>query len=272
MGTTWYAQSSSSNIDAVNLWNSAAGGGGSWLTWPPAADDILRANGKTGLVINVDFTCLQIDTLTSGGRFDAATTRTITCNVVGGTTVCLSITTAAITVTLNGNVTGSNTTATSAITAYAAFTLNVNGNVTAGTRGKGISATSPAVVIVGNVAGGAVGYDTAVGVDLRGTGSVTITGNVTGGATNSSYGVWVGGTGSLSLTGDVTGGTNATAVGLYLDSTAGPFTVNGNVAGGTAGAGIYSRNVAVTVVGGNLIENGGGCLARKRPGGRRKLL
>ena len=92
---TWFAQNSSVNIDSVNQWNDAAGGGGSWLTWASlAAGDILVANGKTSITINVNVTCATLTTVatggTAGGGFLLAAGVTVTANVVAGTTVCIN--------------------------------------------------------------------------------------------------------------------------------------------------------------------------------------
>lgn len=92
---TWYARQTA-NIDAVGVWNSAANGSGSWLTWPPAPGDVLMANGFT-ITVNVSAINLgatgQVRNDTTGGaagggRFALANNLILTANVyAGGTTV-----------------------------------------------------------------------------------------------------------------------------------------------------------------------------------------
>ena len=66
--TVYYAQQSSVNINASNVWYTTANGsGGSYLTWPPAAADVLMANGKTAITINVNTTVAELRTDNANG-------------------------------------------------------------------------------------------------------------------------------------------------------------------------------------------------------------
>ena len=92
---TWFAQNSSVNIDSVNQWNSAANGSGSWLTWASlGASDVLVANGKTSITINVNVTCGELTTIanggTAGGGFIWPGGVNITANLKPGTTQLLT--------------------------------------------------------------------------------------------------------------------------------------------------------------------------------------
>ena len=108
--TTWFAQNSTVNIDSVNQWNDAANGSGNWLTWASlAAGDVLVANGKTSITINVSFTCATITTAatggTAGGGFIATPGVTITAAIVAGTTNCVTLSSAGSATTIIGNCT-----------------------------------------------------------------------------------------------------------------------------------------------------------------------
>lgn len=89
---TWFAKKTA-NIDAENVWNSAANDSGSWLTWPPASGDVLIANGFTITVnVSVDLGAtgeVRNDTTggaTTGGRFALSPDVTLTANVYAGAT------------------------------------------------------------------------------------------------------------------------------------------------------------------------------------------
>jgi hypothetical protein len=226
MATTWYAQNSSVNIDSVNEWNDVADGSGNWLTWPPAADDTLRANGKIAIAINVDFTCAQIDTITSGGGFTVSTARTITANVVSETANCLtSSATSGTTVTINGNVSGG-TYPNYGVVNSSSGTVTVNGSVNAGT---------------------------SLGINNASTGIINAI-SANGGNRLGAYGIYNASTGIVNIV-NATGGTYATAYGVI--SNTGAVNVSGNVTAGIATGcnGIYCAGVGVITVAGNLIDN-----------------
>jgi len=65
--TVWYAQNpgASEDIDAEDQWNDAPDGGGTVLMWPPAADDVLCANGNAITWAAADvpsLTCARLST------------------------------------------------------------------------------------------------------------------------------------------------------------------------------------------------------------------
>ncbi len=193
--TTWYAQNSSVDIDSVNEWNDAANGSGSWLTWGNlAADDILEANAKTAIEMNVDsFTCGSIKTLSGGGftvDLTAGNNRIINADIIAGTTACLVRSGTTRTLTVNGDVTGGS-----------------------GSTDNGISGTDHNnMVINGDVTGGA--HATAFGID-RGanSGVLTITGNVTGGSAGPA--IRGGYHAIITVTGNVTATDNVVAISYY---------------------------------------------------------
>jgi hypothetical protein len=91
---TWFARQST-NINAANVWNSAANGSGSWLTWPAASGDVLMANSFT-ITVNISTNLgatgeIRNDTTgpaTAGGRFALDAGVTLIANVyAGGTAV-----------------------------------------------------------------------------------------------------------------------------------------------------------------------------------------
>jgi len=175
---------------------------GNWsdvATWDgeaavPESGDTVVAGGYT-VTIDQNITVVQIRTLASGsgasaGKFTTAVSRTVTANVLAGTTPCLEFTGASgQTLTVNGTVTGSAATA----------------------NGWGISMTDTGTVVVvagaGSVFGGAIA---AHGINNAAAGTVTITsGNVTGGIAVNACGINNASTGTVTITsGNVTGGSS----------------------------------------------------------------
>lgn len=245
---TWFAQNSSVNIDSVNQWNSAADGSGSWLTWASlAAGDVLVANGKTAIDLNVSFTCSEIRTLllvsgASGGGFVLSTSGiTVTANVLAGTTVCVTATLSSGTSNIVGTVNGSATTnAAHGITFSGAGTLNVTGNVFAGQTG---------------------GTNSGSGVLMSGAGTLNVTGNSQSsqinGSSGSAQGIQVTGAAIVNLTGNClptgTGGGNA--CGITCANALATVTVTGTCNGPAAGNGI-SSSAGVYLTAGTFVLNG----------------
>ncbi len=199
--TTWYAQNSSVDIDSVNEWNDAAGGGGAWLTWGNLAGaDILEANAQTAIEMNVDsFTCASIKTLSGGGftvDLTAGNNRVINADIIAGTTPCLVRSGTTNTLRVNGNVTGGSASGDVGIDGVDHNNMVINGNVTGGSNG------------------------TAFGI-IRGvnSGVLTITGNVTAGSSGPAF--QGGFMSTTTITGDVTATDNATAIVNW----SGPYTV-----------------------------------------------
>jgi hypothetical protein len=261
MATVWYAVNSSVNIDSANEWNDAANGSGNFLTWANlAADDTLRANGKTAIAINVDFTAAQIDTLTNGGGFTVATARTISADIQAGTSTCITTSGSGYTLTINGDVTGSATTDSAMCIknqVNPGIDITVNGTVRGGsgtgTWSYGLLNSYSCTVTVTTAIGGSAAN--SYGIYHNGTsGTVNVT-NVTGGSAANSYGVYSN-TNTVNVT-NVTGGSAATAYGIILAS-AGYINISGSVTAGSATGcnAVYSLHVSsIVTVTGDIIDN-----------------
>jgi len=291
MATIWYAQQSSVNLQGTaNMWNDLATGLGNWLDplndgsiAALAADDTLRANGKTAIAINANVTCAQIDTLTSGGGFTADSAVNITAKIQAGTTTCITVSSANIP-TIIGDV-YSSATSTSAygislstraviiqgnIVADAAFAVNVTtgtvthsgGNIlgsttTASTHGVYFSGAGTLISTGGGaISGGIAG---SRGIFMNSAGVITVTASVTGGTDTTAYGI--GANGTITITGNVVGGSGTTAYGVFASGTTATITVNGTVTGGSAAgcSGVNAANTAIaTTINGNLIDTSDG--------------
>ena len=94
------------------------------------------------------------------------------------------------------------------------------------------TAASPAVgTIVGNVTSGTVSVNTGA-VNNTSTGTLNITGNVTGGSGSQAYGANNASTGTLAITGNVAGANGGVSFGANNAST-GTLNITGNVTGGS---------------------------------------
>lgn len=279
--TTWFAQNSSVNIDSTNQWNSAANGSGSWLTWASlGASDVLVANGKTNIAINVNVTCASITNAatggTSGGYFNVTTTRTLVCSLVAnnGNVINLS---GSGTLSVTGSVSGGSTNNARAIDASGTCAGNVVGDITngSGPNCQAIFWGSTGILsITGNCAGGSGATYEAVRNNSTGTviitgncigatghavsnsltGTVTITGNCTGGSSNNAYGVQNSSTGTVTVNGNCTGGSGSASYGAY-NATTGTMRVLGVAIGNDHGLG-YATNFGVPGVFGFGINSG----------------
>lgn len=124
------------------------------------------------------------------------------------------------------------------------FTITINVNTTcakvATATNSGTFKLANGVTLTADVE---VSWGYAVTFDLSTPDSAAIVGNIYGSAVRfNSRAIQHDGTGSLHVTGNVTGGTQAGAVGAYLNA-AGTLTIVGSVTGGSAGHGI-STSVA----------------------------
>lgn len=110
--------------------------------------------------------------------------------------------------------------------------------------------TTGTVAITGNVTGGSGA--TCYGVNNANAGTLTIAGNVLGGANATAHGVYNTGAGAVSITGNVTG--SGTASGLY-NALAGVISVSGIVTGGSAAAcyGIHNKATGTIAVTGSVV-------------------
>jgi hypothetical protein len=161
------------------------------------------------------------------------------------------------------------------------ITLTLGGNINAGAAGVVISYTGNCNFNINspNIIGGTSGGSNAFGINKSSTGTITITGNLTGGngASNYSLNSTAGNTvvignvsagaagfginqtaGNITVTGNVTGGTVSSIHGISLTGAASQFTINGNVTGGS-GLTAHGINFGGTLgtVNGNVTGGGG---------------
>lgn len=116
-------------------YTATATGNWSTMTWSPSgtpgAGDIVEAGAYT-VTIDQNITVASIRTTSGGGTFNVTAARTLTCDVIAGSTACLNISHGTGTVTINGNVTGGSASNARGVNTSGAGTTVVNGNVTGG--------------------------------------------------------------------------------------------------------------------------------------------
>jgi hypothetical protein len=128
-------------------------------------------------------------------------------------------------------------------TAGGNFTLNngvtLTANVFAGSTSTACvqMASSNSATVVGNATAA-----TGSAISTSSTGTLTVTGNITGGS-SSNAGLVNGGTGTASITGNSTGGTASFATGV-TNSSSGTTNITGNVLAGSAASSFGARNTA----------------------------
>jgi len=184
---TWFAQKSG-NLSANDVFYDAPSGGNAKDVSTDSDNTIVLSANSYTIAIDEDVTALRLSTAdedaggagVAGGGFTVAAARTITANVLAGSTACLTASHAAgATVTVVGNVTGGGSSNTHGINNSSTGALSVTGNVTGGTatNANGIYNASTGVVsITGNVTGG--NGSNRSGLLNNVAGVVSITGNV----------------------------------------------------------------------------------------------
>jgi hypothetical protein len=166
------------------------------------------------------------------------------------------------TITLNVNTTVGEvrTDATGGATQGGAFNLNTGITLTAsvifGTSGSlNYSGASPlSATIVGNITAN------SGRANHSGTGTLNVTGNLTGGTGTNAPAVYVTSTGILNVTGNVTGGTSATGYGIWNQG-AGTINLTGNSTGGSGSQGIYNQSTGTCTITGQCIGGTGTSIA-----------
>jgi hypothetical protein len=222
-------------------WSNAANWNGGTL---PVAGDDVRANGFT-ITIDVDINVLQISTAAllpanAGGGFTVSTNRTLTCNIIGGTTNCLS-STVGNTVNIIGNITGGSNFAQFVVNfTNAGSILNVTGNALAPTSGGGAPQalnSAGTVNFVGNASAGAGNPSGGAAINILVTGVLTFTGIASGGSgIVGCYGIQC--FGSSTLNGSITAGSSVNSSGVRISG--GTHTINSDCTGVGGGAGTYA--------------------------------
>ena len=230
--TTWYATSSSVNINATGLWvptsTGTCTGSGTALVWGAQANgDVFNANGCTALAINVDpgvatgasaGVCGSVTVTptiesdaSAGGAFTYATATNLVChgNIQGGKVSTLTISGSTNGGTLCGTVTGGATASINAVTdSHTAVTFYVVGNIAGGSATSAVGYNTTGSVplnIAGNATGGSgIG---AHGLDASsGSATITMVGNCVGSNTVIAEGCVTNVTSTLSLTGNIING------------------------------------------------------------------
>jgi hypothetical protein len=182
---------------------------------------------------------------------------TVTGNVQGGLTTVGISSVAGTNVTVNGDVLGNGTSAINGMTI--AGSLTVNGNITSQVGG-GVVCTGPSPTVNGNIT--ATGGPFTFAWNAGGTGTMTVHGNLVGGANSSSHGVSVSAAGvAVNVTGSCTAGTSSGS-GLSVSGNNNIATVLGDCFGGGASA----NGVSITGAGCVLTVNGN-CYGSNSTGG-----
>ena len=218
---TWYATSSTVNINAASLWvptsTGSCTGSGTPLSFGSQANgDVFDANGCTSLAVNVD--------PGSAGTVQV----TITTNVTnGGGFTCATATGPA---TIHANITATKTT----------------GMVTTGSSGSGCN-------ISGNTQGGSIGNTYGV-LDSHSVSTITVTGNVTGGSAANAHGYFANTSATVNIVGNAVAGTSS-ANGYNTASTSASVTGEcvGNDTATTLAAGCATVGSNIISVTGALI-------------------
>jgi hypothetical protein len=148
---------------ANGVWSNAA----NWNdgTLPDVGDDV-HADGKT-VTIDQDVTVLSIRTTqrdggTAGGGFNVSGTRILSCNILGGTTQCLSISNFS-NITIIGDIISGTSTSVNGVNVGSNSSITITGNL------NGRARTSAAVVV-----GGSFNYITITGNLIQTSGENTI--------------------------------------------------------------------------------------------------
>jgi hypothetical protein len=164
-------------------------------------------------------------------------------------------------VTLTANVTAKSTTATrnvvqftSASPAVGFIVGDVTGATVSGATGAVNNTSSGTLTITGNVTGGSGGN--AFGCNNASSGTLTITGNVTGGSGGNAFGCNNASSGTLTITGNATGGSATQAYGCNNQST-GTLTITGNATGGSGSTAVGCNNASTGTVTITGIATGG---------------
>ena len=243
--------------------SAATGNFNAGATWvggivPGAADEARASTGHT-VTITANVTCTELSNAGTG-LFILNSGVTLTANVTHKSATanvnCLQFTAASpSTASIVGNITGAS--AASATTVFGAVintssgTLSITGNCTSGSSLNGNAVTNNSSGIT-TITGNCLGANSNA-IFNASSGTVTIIGNCTGGTTSSGICVYNGtaaATGSVNITGTVTGGSNATAYGVG-NFGSGAVTITGNITASTA-AGVLNNSIGSVTITGNI--------------------
>lgn len=135
--------------------------------------------------------------------------------------------------------------------------VTITANLVCGTAATFLmDSGTPTVTIVGNLAGGASSNDSCV--DLSVAGTLNVTGDVTGGSASAAHGINISAAATVNITGTVTGGSNVGAYGVHNGSTPGgvAISVTGSLVAstGNAVASLGSGAATLAVANGNIVD------------------
>jgi hypothetical protein len=114
----------------------------------------------------------------------------------------------------------------------------ITAHIIAGTTTCVVSSGSGTVTINGNITGGATATTRAVEIAAQ---TVVVNGNIIGGSSSSGHGLYKSSaTGSVTITGNITGGSSGVG---FFNLAAAAFTVTGNITGGAATDAAYGQGI-----------------------------
>ena len=269
----------------------------------PGVGDEARASTGHTITITANVTCTELSNagtgtyvLNNGVTLTAnvthkGTTASVSCltfsaaspaaaSIVGNLTGGSVISAYAVTHSGTGTLTITGTTHTSgtAVSGGGAYAINlsgsgvcnITGNLNCGTSGANnhclilnVSSGAATAFVTGNVSGGTGTSTNAVGVTNTLNGSVSITGNVTGGNSSLSYGVTNNSAGSATITGNITA---STAAGVSNTSTGTLIISGGTYTASTVANAVISTNASSIVrVSGSFIYAANGFVPINTP-------
>jgi len=244
---TYYARKSG-NINATDIWATDPKGIATAVTFDPS--DILVSNSFT-ITVNVSVNVSQVTNTTiggavTGGSFALQNGVTLTANVVGGNSVCVSFSVAgsSSSATIIGNITnGTNFlgSSTGVLSQTSPGTLTIIGDITGGVGGGNnnylVTVSAGTLNIIGNcslVTASAAYFFTIANLGVSAI--INITGNINSFGSSTGGCVWVA-AGVINITGNITGGSNAIGA-MQAGNTTATLSVVGTVTAGNGGAGV----------------------------------
>ena len=229
---------------ASGLWSATSTWDG--LTTVPVSGDTVHADGDVVTIdVSVDLGTGTMNTTqrsggTVGGQFvlnNGVTVTAATFTAGQGGAVVGWLLSGTASATLVGNLAGGATTSSGVapFTSTSSGTFTITGNVPCSTtnnhllRQVGGGGNLTVVGNVGTVGGG--GSVNARAIGFSSTGSLSVTGTVTGGAAAANYGIEVNTSAPTAVTvvGNVLSGTSNSGQAIYMNANPGAFTITGNV-------------------------------------------
>jgi hypothetical protein len=237
---TWYATSSSVNINATSLWvptqGASCAGSGTALVWGAQANgDTFNANGCTALAVNVDPGSGTWTGTSAGNCGTGGGTTTLTTDATNGGAFTYAT---ANSLVMHMNVTATKTTALT-ISGTTANGGTICGNLIGGSTSSQFAIndthSSGTVYYVGNTTGGSA---SASGLDINGAGTFNIVGNASAGSVGSGFSTATG-SATINMTGNCIGSNSSGQAFGCVNTNAATFTLTGNLISGLKGGAYY---------------------------------